>query len=83
MYNSKAIKARPGACTAVLDANRDDPAFKVYTRQNLDGSTELEDMPLNVREMRKEQTACGWDEGTCSEHVPPVSDARLLRCVGL
>jgi hypothetical protein len=51
MYNSKAIKARPGACTAVLDANQDDPAFKVYTRQNLDNSTDLQDEPLNVRDL--------------------------------
>lgn len=48
LYQHPRVKAQPGYCAAVLDQNRDDPSFKVYTRQNLDGSTNLEDRPLNV-----------------------------------
>lgn len=49
LYTDKQVKARPSTCAAVLDANRQDPAFLVYTRQNLDGSDTLQDRPLNVR----------------------------------
>lgn len=49
LYSDRRIQARPGACAAVLDENKQDPSFMVYTRQNLDGSTELQDRPLNVR----------------------------------
>lgn len=48
LYTDKRIAARPATCAAVLDANRDNPAFLVYTRQNLDGSSVLQDQPLNV-----------------------------------
>jgi hypothetical protein len=48
LFTDKSIAARPASCAAVLDANRDDPAFLAYTRQNLDGGRELYDRPLNV-----------------------------------
>lgn len=48
LYTDKRIAARPATCAAVLDANREDPAFLPYTRQNLDGSNALQDRPLNV-----------------------------------
>ena len=32
-----------------MSENREDPSFLVYTRQSLDGSTDLQDQPLNVR----------------------------------
>ena len=48
LYSDRRIQARPGSCAAVLEENREDPSFLVYTRQNLDGSTDLQDQPLNV-----------------------------------
>lgn len=48
LYTDKRVAARPATCAAVLDANSEDPAFLVYTRQNLDGSNALQDRPLNV-----------------------------------
>jgi hypothetical protein len=58
LYTDKQVKARPGTCAALLDAHRHDPAFLVYTRQNLDGSDTLQDRPLNVRQVAGQPSCC-------------------------
>jgi hypothetical protein len=41
------IAANPGG-VGKMNENREDPSFLVYTRQKLDGSTELQELPLDV-----------------------------------